>query len=63
VSWALWLAAPVVCTVVAAIGSWLRHRPVKPKLDTPRAIQAHADYLDALAQTARSKDRGPYAPE
>lgn len=24
-------------------------------------MQAHLDYLDALALTARSKDRGPYA--
>lgn len=61
-SWALWLAVPVVATLLAAVGSWLRHRPRRArKLDTQQAIQAHADYLDALVQTARSKDRGPYA--
>ena len=60
VSWALWLAVPVAATLLAAIWSWLRHRPRRPP-DTKQAMQAHADYLDALVQTARAKDRGPYA--
>ncbi|MEO9139467.1 MAG: hypothetical protein ABI345_10420 [Jatrophihabitans sp.] len=56
-SWVLWLAPPVVATVLAACWSWLRSRP-KPIPSTPQSVQAHSDYLDALAQTARSKDCG-----
>jgi hypothetical protein len=63
VSWALWLAVPVGCTLLAALMSWLRHRPVRVKQGTPHAIQAHAEYLDALVQTARYRDRGPYSHE
>jgi hypothetical protein len=59
-SWALWLLAPVTATVLAAIGSWWRSRP-KRALSTDEAMRAHSDYLDALVQTARSKDRGPHA--
>lgn len=56
--WALWLSIPVALTLLAAIVTWLRSRPVR-RPTTPEAMQAHADYLDALVQTARSKDRGP----
>ncbi|MGI8677572.1 MAG: hypothetical protein ACR2LX_02575 [Jatrophihabitans sp.] len=56
-SWAVWLAVPVVVTVLAAGWTWLRARP-EPSLDADHAIQVHSDYLDALVQTARSKDRG-----
>jgi hypothetical protein len=61
VTWALWLAIPVAVTVVAAIATWLRARPARA-LKTDEAVRAHGDFLDALVQTARSKDRGPLAP-
>jgi hypothetical protein len=57
VSWALWLLAPVGATALAAIASWWRSRP-KRALDTDEAMRVHSAYLDALAQTARSRDRG-----
>jgi hypothetical protein len=57
VGWALWLLIPVAATVLAAIGSWWRSRP-KRALDTHEAMRAHDEFLDALVQTARSKDRG-----
>jgi hypothetical protein len=56
-AWAVWLAVPVVATVLAAVWAWLRGRPAR-KLNTSEAVQAHSEYLDALVQTARSKDRG-----
>jgi hypothetical protein len=56
-SWAVWLLIPVALTTIAAIASWLRHRPPRPP-DTARAMREHSDFLDALVQTARSKDRG-----
>ncbi len=59
-SWALWLAVPVVVTLLAAVATWLRSRPRRTP-GTRAAVRAHGDYLDALVQTARSKDRGPYA--
>lgn len=55
--WAIWLAIPVVPTVIVAVLSWFRSRPMRTP-DTVGAMRAHADYLDALAQTARSKDAG-----
>ncbi len=61
VSWAVWLAVPVVATMLVAGWTWLRARP-EPTLDATEAIQAHSDYLDALVQTARSKDRGLSEP-
>jgi hypothetical protein len=53
----VWLLIPVAATVFAAIGSWLRARPRKPPT-TDEAMRAHGDFLDALVQTARAKDRG-----
>jgi cytochrome c-type biogenesis protein CcmH/NrfF len=58
VSWAVWLSIPVVVTLLAALLTWLRSRPRRVPT-TQRAMQAHSEYLDALIQTARSKDRGP----
>lgn len=55
-TWAVWLAVPVVATALAAIWAWLRSRPAS-RPDTQESMQAHSDYLDALVQTARSKDR------
>jgi hypothetical protein len=62
VGWIVWLLIPVVVTVVVAGLSWFRSRPVR-RLDTRGAMRAHADYLDALVETARSKDRGPFSPD
>lgn len=59
--WVLWLAGPVVVTVLAACWTWLRGRP-KPAPNTAESMQAHSDYLDALVQTARSKDHGLAEP-
>jgi hypothetical protein len=57
VSWVLWLSVPVVATVLAALWSWVRSRPT-PTPTMAESMQAHSEYLDALVQTARSKDRG-----
>lgn len=60
-TWALWLAVPVILTALAALASWWRSRPARrPK--TAQAMRDHGAFLDALVQTARSKDRGPHAP-
>lgn len=56
-AWLWWLSGPVVATVVAALWTWVRARP-EPLPDTDEAMRAHADYLQALTQTARAKDRG-----
>ncbi|HEV7206522.1 MAG TPA: hypothetical protein VGN18_18090 [Jatrophihabitans sp.] len=60
-SWVLWLSVPVVATVLAALWSWVRSRPA-PTPNTAESMQAHSEYLDALVQTARSKDRGHVSP-
>lgn len=57
VTWAFWLSVPVVATVLAATASWWRSRP-RRALTTHEAMRAHGEFLDALAETARSKDRG-----
>ena len=56
--WAVWLLIPVAATLLAATGSWLLARPKKAPT-TDEAMRAHGEFLDALAQTARSKDHGP----
>jgi hypothetical protein len=48
VSWAIWLAVPVVVTVLAALFLWWRGRPARP-LRTAQTISGHQAYLDALA--------------
>jgi hypothetical protein len=58
-SWALWLAVPVMATVLAAVWSWLRSRP-SSALNTDDSMQAHSDYLDALARTPRSHRVEPH---
>jgi cytochrome c-type biogenesis protein CcmH/NrfF len=60
VGWVLWLAVPLVVTLIAAAITWLRARPAR-ELTTQQAMRAHGDYLDALTQAPRSKDRGPFA--
>ncbi|MDT4914722.1 MAG: hypothetical protein QOC66_3850 [Pseudonocardiales bacterium] len=59
--WAVWLLIPVVVTMLAAVGSWLRARPARTP-NTQQAMQAHGEFLDALSQTAQSKERGLQAP-
>jgi hypothetical protein len=55
-SWALWLAPPVVATVLVAMWSWWRGRPARvPESD--EAIRAHQAYLDALVVPARGTGR------
>lgn len=54
----MWLSIPLAATALAALGSWLRARP-KRAPSTAEAMRAHGEFLDALAQTARSKDNGP----
>lgn len=51
-SWAVWLLIPVAVTVLAALASWLRARPAR-KLTTRQAIQAHDEFLAALAQATK----------
>jgi hypothetical protein len=55
--WAVWLLIPVAVTILAALGSWWRARPPRTP-NTEQAMQAHGEFLDALSQTARSKERG-----
>ena len=57
-TWAVWLLVPVGLTVLAAIASWLRHRPAR-RPDTAAAMREHAEFLDALARSARSGERRP----
>jgi hypothetical protein len=54
----LWLAVPAVATLIASVGSWLRHRPL-PLPDTDEAMQAHSAYLAALNSAPRGGERGP----
>jgi cytochrome c-type biogenesis protein CcmH/NrfF len=53
VNWALWLAIPVVVTVLAAIASWLRARP-KRVPGTRAAMREHEEFLDALERATRA---------
>jgi hypothetical protein len=55
-SWALWLATPIVMTVLAATWSWWRGRPQRVP-GTDEAMRAHQDYLDALVRPARGIER------
>jgi hypothetical protein len=54
-SWAVWLAAPVVVTVLAALILWWRGRPARP-LRTAETISGHQAYLDALAAAGAPPD-------
>ena len=58
-TWALWLAVPVVATVLASLWTWWRGRRARPKrrVTTAGAMQAHREYLDALVTPARSAHR------
>jgi len=50
-SWAIWLAAPVAVTLLAALVLWWRGRPERPQR-TAQTISGHQAYLDALAPVA-----------
>jgi hypothetical protein len=50
-SWAMWLAAPVVVTLLAALFLWWRGRPERP-VRTAQTISGHRAYLEALAPAA-----------
>ncbi|MGH8860249.1 MAG: hypothetical protein ACRDVG_03270 [Jatrophihabitantaceae bacterium] len=59
-TWAIWLAAPVGATTLAALWTWWRgwrsrrsHRP----LGTEAAVRAHSQFLDSLTLPARSAAR------
>jgi hypothetical protein len=57
-TWALWLGAPIVVTVLAAIWSWwsgVRARGPR-RVSTRAAMRAHGEYLDALVLPARRAD-------
>ena len=58
-AWALWLAIPVVATVLVAVATWWSARRAAPprRRDTELAVQAHRDYLDALTLPARGTHR------
>jgi hypothetical protein len=58
VGWALWLAVPLVATVLAAVVTWWRGRPPAPP-GPAQAMRAHQRYLDALGTPARQRDRPP----
>jgi hypothetical protein len=60
VAWVIWLLVPVIAPVLVALVIWVRGRPRRLPT-TDEAMREHAAYLDALGQTARSRDRGPYA--
>jgi hypothetical protein len=55
-AWAVWLSVPVVTTALAALWAWWHARPAR-RPDTPEAMQAHRDYLDALTVPARGTHR------
>jgi hypothetical protein len=58
--WALWLAAPVCATALAALWAWLRgwrvRRAARPP-STEQSVREHLAYLDALVIPARSSAR------
>jgi hypothetical protein len=56
VAWAMWLAAPVAATLIAALWAWWRARPERAPTSR-QAIRAHRRYLDALIVPARGTDR------
>jgi hypothetical protein len=61
-AWALWLSAPVVATMAASVWGWWRARP-RRRPDTPEAMRAYRDYLDALTVPARGTVRAtPQTP-
>ena len=60
-AWALWLAVPVVVTLLAALWSWVRSRPRRLP-DTAESMRAHSAYLDALGASARAPAPEPESP-
>lgn len=54
----MWLAAPLVLTLLVACWVWLRSRPARQPT-TAEAMRAHQEYLDALTLPARGAARPP----
>ncbi len=50
--WALWLIAPLVVPLLAALIMWWRGRPRRPAT-TGESIASHRAYLDALGAVTR----------
>jgi hypothetical protein len=48
-----WLAAPVVVTALAAVGSWLRGRP-RREPGTDETMRDHSEFLAALSRAPRT---------
>lgn len=61
-AWALWLAVPVVLTLLAALWTWWRGRPARVP-GTSEAMRAHQDYLDALVRPIGSAARTVARPD
>jgi hypothetical protein len=55
--WALWLIAPLVVPVLAALVMWWRGRPRRPATDT-ETIAGHRAYLQALEAVTRGPEGG-----
>ena len=53
-AWAVWLAVPILVTTLAALWTWWRGRPRRAPT-VREAMQAHREYLDALAVPARGR--------
>ncbi len=57
-AWALWLAVPVVLTLLAALVTWLRARPPREPKGISETVRAHQEFLEALGQAPRRADAG-----
>jgi hypothetical protein len=50
-AWAIWLAAPLVASMLVALGIWWRARPPRaPRI--AESIQGHQEYLRVLGANA-----------
>ena len=56
--WAIWLGAPVVATVLAALATWWRNRP-RPPLTSEQTVCDHRDFLASLADAVPTPARRP----
>jgi hypothetical protein len=58
-TWALWLAAPVLVTVLAAMVLWWRARPPRPQ-GIEETIAGHREYLRVLGANASARPEAPH---